>query len=115
GGGRVERRVAPLHLVRAPDRHELLITQGQHPRRGAALLELDLEPAGDRGDQIGPAQARVARGHAASASGEVSSRRRLAAMLMWSGPTTSDPSRSATVRATRRMRVWPRAERVWRS
>ena len=30
-------------------------------------------------------------------------------------PTTSEPSRSATVRATRRMRVWPRAESEWRS
>ena len=46
------------------------------PRRAARarapgarpLLELDLEPPGDRRDQVGPPQAVVARGHAASAS-----------------------------------------------
>ena len=117
----------------APTLEQVLVAQREHARRARVrCLNSICEPPGDRGDQVGAPQAVVARAscppragsgrasrrrrrHAASASWWASSRRRLAAMLTCSGPTTSEPSRSATVRATRRMRVWPRAESAWRS
>ena len=158
-------RVAPPDTAPgAPSSSSVLVREREHAAGRGPSLELHLEVAGDGSDQVGPAQAVVARGHglslppprradiclmagwpgsvtsgrrgagaaaprcaghvradqtwpahAASASWTASSRRRLAATLMCCGPTMSEPSRSATVRPTRRMRVWPRADSEWRS
>ena len=60
---RVEVRVAAPDVVRRADVEQVLVAQREHPRGRAALLELDLEPPGDGGDQPRSPQARVARDH----------------------------------------------------
>ena len=125
GAGGRERGVAALGAAGRVEREQVLVGQREHPGGRRAPAPLDVEPRRDRGDQLGPAQARVAGAHRrpprqprAGQAARVwagSSIRRDAARRMWSGPTASSPSRSAIVLATRRMRPCPRADRRLRS
>ena len=121
---RRERREPVRGPAGAVERDQLVVAEREHPR-GRRAAPLDVEPRAERGDQVRPPKAVVAGGeprhpalpmtrHAARESAW-SSRRSDAARRMCAGSTVSDSARSATVRATRRMRPWPRAERRLRS
>ena len=90
--------------------------QRQHARRRALAAPLDVEPAGraPRSDRLGAGSRRrpaiMPRPPAPAA--RAAARQRCGRDP---APTRSEPSRSATVRATRRTRPWPRALRLWRS
>ena len=143
GGGRIEVLVATGRGRVEPE--QALVGQREHARGAAALLPpRDVDRPRDRGDQVGAAEAGVTRdrrhaahplarpapvgrdapdagrrtasgpSHAAAGWGAASVRCASAAATC-SGPTTSEPSRSAAVRATRRTRWWPRALRPSRS
>ena len=104
---------APRPAARARPRAP---TGGATPRRAARRPPRSARSgAGSRRRRYVASVARVPARHAASASAWSSSRSD-AARRMWSGCNPRrPPSRSATVRATRRMRPCPRAERRLRS
>ena len=114
GGGSVEALVASGGGW--VEGEQILVRQREHARGAAALLPpRDVDRPRDRGDQVRAPEARVTGAAHAAAGWGAASVRCASAAATCSGPTTSEPSRSAAVRATRRTRWWPRALRPSRS